>query len=105
MKKEFTASEGQIKAWKKKHGTVHEITVKKGDKEFRCFLKDPYNDINLISSAMAIKDNPMKRNLYILDNLWIDGAEEFKNDNQVRISGGIEALGLVEFLESSVKKH
>lgn len=101
----FTADKKQIEAWKKQFGEIHEITVKRENQTFRCFLKDPYKDINLISSAMAIKDDPMKRNLYLLDNLWIDGDKEFKNDNQVRISGSIQATNLVEILESSAKKH
>lgn len=105
----FTADKKTIEKWKKDYGTIHEIIVEKesenGTEEVRAFIKDPYHNMNLLSSAVSMNDDPMKRNFYLLDNLWIDGDDAFKNDNKVRFAGAVQAYSVIEVLTTSVKKH
>lgn len=102
---EYTLADKQIEALKKKHGSIHVISVAQGDKTLKCVLKDPLEkDLNIVMAAMAIKDNVVKRNLFLLDNLWIEGDEAFKNNNLVRLSGSVQASNLIEVLEGTVEK-
>jgi hypothetical protein len=104
----FTANEAQIKKWKTEHGKAIEITVwekpnKKGEK-YRCFIGDPLGDLNLFSAGMD-EQSIMTRKIFFLDNLWIDGDKEFKDNPKVRIAGAIRAYEMIEILDSEGKKH
>lgn len=106
----ITVKATEIKAWKAEYGEVHEIKVfknqgEKNEEVFTAFLKNPYHDLNIVSAALAMNDNPMKQNMYLLDNLTLKSDEEFKTDNQVRMAGGIQAKGIIEILGTEVKKH
>ncbi len=106
----FTASEADIKKMKAQHGSATEIIVtkpKSKDKKaetFRCFIKDPLDNLDLFSAGMDVP-SIMNRKMYFLDNLWIDGDEEFKNDSKVRLAGAIQVYDTIEILESEAKKH
>lgn len=104
----FTASKPQIEAWRKEHGEIIEVSIfldKEKKQKVRCFLKDPYENIGVLSAISTMNDTPMERNNYILDNLWIDGNQEFKNNTRVRLAGGLQAYSAIEVLSGEVKKH
>lgn len=104
----FTATTAQIKKWKEQHGEATEIIVfekpNKQGKKYRCFIKDPLNNLDLFSAGMDVP-SIMNRKMYFLDNLWIDGDEEFKSDSKVRLAGAIQVYDTIEILESEAKKH
>ena len=58
----------------------------------------------MVSAALAMNDDPMKRNLYLLDNLTLKRDKEFDTDNQVRMAGAMQAKGIIEILETEAKK-
>ncbi len=104
----FPATKTQIEAWRKAHGEVIEVSVfldKEKKNKVRCFLKDPYENISVLSAISTMNDTPLERNNYIIDNLWIDGDQEFKTNTKVRLSGGIQAFHSIEILAGEVKKH
>jgi len=104
----FTASKTQIEAWKKEYGSVTEISIfldREKKKKVRCFLKDAYDNITVLSAVATMNDTPMERNNYVLDNLWIDGDKEFKENTRVRLAGGIQAFASIEVLAGEVKKY
>lgn len=103
---EYVLTASRKSELKKKHGNIFVIKVKKGDKTHVAVIKDPYeaeNGIQLVSAAVAEK-NVVDRNLFLLDNLWIEGSEAFKNDTRVRVTGAAEASQAIELLESEVEK-
>ena len=104
----FPVSQSQIEAWRKEHGEVIEIVVfldKAKKKRVRCFLKDAYENVSVLSAITTMNDNPLERNNYVLDNLWIAGDEEFKTNTRVRLAGGLQAYNAIEILAGEVKKH
>jgi hypothetical protein len=89
----------QIDAWKKKHGQVFKIEVE--DKV--CFLKKP--DRKTISAASAIgQKNPIKFAETILQNCWLAGDEEIKEDDDYFFAVSGELDQLLEFKNAELKK-
>ena len=70
-------SKEQLEALKAKHGDVFQITV--GDK--CCYVKKPSRKA-LGFASMAAKENPLKFNEVILNESWLDGDEEIREDGQ-----------------------
>lgn len=103
---DYALPQKRIDELKRQHGEIHVITVKKGEESYRCVLKDPYaKDLTIVSRGMMIKEDLVKRSIFFLDNLWIEGHNAFKNDNKVRISGALQASGIVEVLEGQSVKY
>jgi len=104
----FTVNPAQMKKLKDEHGTVTEITVyekpNKEGKKFRCLIKDPLSNLDLFSAGMDVS-SIMTRKLFFLDNLMIDGDEEFKSNTKVRLAGAIQVYDTIEILDSEAKKH
>lgn len=75
----------QIKAWKAQFGELHEITVE--DKS--CIIRKPNRKD--LSYASTLKD-PIKMSETLLNQLWVAGDEEMRNDDNYFLA----AVGTLE---------
>lgn len=89
----------QIQEWKKKHGTVYQITVDGRE----CFLKRPSRKTIGYASA-AGKDDPIKFNEVVLRDCWLGGDEEIKTDDVLFMSVSGELASIIELKQVELKK-
>lgn len=75
----------QLKAWMAQFGELHEITVE--DKS--CIIRKPNRKD--LSYASTLKD-PIKISETLLNQLWVAGDEEMRNDDNYFLS----AVGTLE---------
>jgi hypothetical protein len=83
----------QIAAYKQRHGSIFRYTAADGKS---CILKAPTLQVidacRMFSGGSAIKFDGA-----LVENCWVAGDEEFKNDDAYR-------LGLFEWLGNIIKK-
>jgi hypothetical protein len=103
IKQGYCATDQQIDAWKKKHGSIFEIEVKGLDGiTRRAYLKKPGR--NELSYAATVGKEPMKFNQTILEGCWLAGDEEIKTNDEL-FFGACEVLDhIIETAEASIKK-
>lgn len=104
-KKPFEPSAADIKALKAKFADreLHMITVKgKDGKDYNCIVKSP--DRNTLSVASKFMEDPVRFNEVIFTNGWVDGDEEIRNNDYLRLAAETKCAGLVKIAESSIKK-
>lgn len=88
-----------IEQWKKEHGDVFMVTV--DDKVG--YIKKP--DRKTLGAAMAFgKTNPLKFNETILNNCWLGGDEEIKDDDGCFMAVGAQLDKIIELKEAEIKK-
>lgn len=87
----------QIEEFKKKYGQIFEVTVDGKS----CILHKPTRQ-NL-SYASAVKD-PIKMSEVMLDQLWVDGDEEIKTDDELFMAVSAKMDRLMAIKEAEVKK-
>ena len=93
------ATPEQISEWKKKHGSIFELTVE--DKS--CILRKPAIKDLSAASAVGQKD-PFAYNRVILKNCWLTGDEEIKTNEDYFLAAGGKLSEIIEVKESEIKK-
>ena len=98
-KPKATATPEQIEEWKKKHGSIFELTVE----DRSCILRKP--TIKELSAAAAVgAKDPFKYNRVILNSCWLAGDEEIKTNDDYFLAAGGQLLEIIEVKESEIKK-
>lgn len=88
----------KIEGWKKQHGDIYLIEVE--DKA--CVVRKPNRKD--LSFAMLLKDDPIKFNETLLNNLWVDGDEELKTNDDYFLAVSSQLGELLQIKEASLKK-
>jgi hypothetical protein len=99
MKKATTATPEQIEEWKKKHGSIFELTVE--DKS--CLVRKPTLKELSAASAVGQKD-PFAFNRVILTNCWLAGDEEIKTNDDYFLAASGQLGAVIEVKEAAIKK-
>ena len=83
-----------IQDLKEKHGRIFKLTAEtKQGKKVSALVRAP--DRKTLSAAMKLgKDDPMKFNEIILKNIWLEGDEELRTDQEL-VMGVYQQLGEV----------
>ncbi|MDR1984979.1 MAG: hypothetical protein LBQ28_09180 [Prevotellaceae bacterium] len=93
------ATETQIAVWKEKYGDIFQVIIE--DKT--CYLHKP--DRKTLSAAATLgQTDPMRYNEVVVNNCWIAGAEEFKNDDSYFFALSEKLIELVELKTAEIKK-
>lgn len=89
----------QIEEWKKKHGSVYEISCegKVG------YVKKPDRKILGAAATVGSKD-PMRYNEVLLNNVWLGGDEELKTNDDYFLGVSAQLAELIEIKEVTLKK-
>ena len=88
----------KIEGWKKQHGDIYLIEVE--DKA--CVVRKPNRKD--LSFAMLLKDDPIKFNETLLNNLWVDGDEELKTNDDYFLAVSSQLGELLQIKEATLKK-
>lgn len=88
----------KIEGWKKQHGDIYLIEVE--DKA--CVVRKPNRKD--LSFVMLLKDDPIKFNETLLNNLWVDGDEELKTNDDYFLAVSSQLGELLQIKEASLKK-
>lgn len=88
----------KIEGWKKQHGDIYLIEVE--DKA--CVVRKPGRKD--LSFAMLLKDDPIKFNETLLNNLWVDGDEELKTNDDYFLAVSSQLGELLQIKEATLKK-
>ena len=91
--------EQKISEWKAKHGDVFQVEV---DGRV-AYLKRPYRKV-LGAAAVTGKSDPMKYNEVILNNCWLEGAEELRTDDAMFLGVSAQLAEIIEIKEATLKK-
>jgi hypothetical protein len=95
-KDEKKTDANQIVEWKKQHGSIYELTV--GGK--KCIVRKPTRqDLSYIS---VVRD-PIKRKEVLLNQIWLDGDEEIKRDDELFLSLSLKLNELLSLKEVELK--
>jgi hypothetical protein len=98
-------NEAQIKSWKAKHGEVYAISVadEATEKEYTGYFKKP--DLKIIAaSAKFTTEDPVKAGIVLMENCWLGGDEELKNNDEMKM-GVIQQLStLFKVKQATIKK-
>ncbi|WP_395974271.1 hypothetical protein [Chryseobacterium cucumeris] len=89
----------QIEAWKKQHGEISAIII---DGKI-AFLKKPDRRTLGFASTAGQKD-PMKFNEIILENCFLGGDEDIKNDDSLFLAASAKIVELIEVKEAELLK-
>lgn len=88
----------QIAGWKKKHGEVFQITVDGKS----CVLRRPTRrDLSYVST---IKEDKIQVLETLLNQLWVDGDKEIKEDDQLFFAVAQKMETILEIKEAEIKK-
>ena len=88
----------KIEGWKKQHGDIYLIEVE--DKA--CVVRKPNRKD--LSFAMLLKDDPIKFNETLLNNLWIEGDAEIKTNDDYFLAASSQLGELLQIKEATLKK-
>lgn len=90
-------TEEQVAEWKKKHGTVYEISVDGKS----CIIRKPNRkDLSYVS---VVKD-PIKMQETLLKQLWVDGDEEIKTDDELFFAACNQLEEVLQLKQADIKK-
>ena len=99
----FKYNATQLKVWKENHKEVHAVDViGDNDELIRGIFKKP--DLNIIMAADAIGDNIVKRALFSFENCWVDGDPRLKDNEDLKVSAGIQVYNLFKIHAALVTK-
>lgn len=89
----------QIEEWKKKYGSVYQIECegKVG------YVRKPDRKVLGAAAVVGSKD-PIKYNEVLLNNIWLGGDEELKNNDDYFLGVSAQLADLIEIKEVSLKK-
>ncbi len=95
--KEITTE--KIEAWKKQHGEIYSVTV---DDKIG-FLKKP--DRKALGAAAVIgHNNSIKYNEGLLNNCWLGGDEELRENDAYFLGVSNQLAQIIEIKEVELKK-
>ena len=98
----YEATEKQIQEWKNKHGKVYAVSVEDENGEMkRCYLKKPSRKAMSYASAVASTD-PIKFEELLLNDMWLGGDEESKNDDEMFLAVGAEISEIVKIKKAQL---
>ena len=97
--KGYQATKQQISEWKKKFGDVNEVTVE--DK--CCYLKPITRTVISLATHNAQSDS-MAFAETVLENCWLAGDEEIKNDDRYFLGVNTIIGEMVEIKKATLKK-
>lgn len=89
--------EKHIQELKAKHGTIYEITVEGRS----CIVRKP-NRKDL--SYIAVVTNPVQMTETLLNQLWVEGDEEIRNDDELFFAAAKKLSDLIQVKEAEIKK-
>jgi hypothetical protein len=99
----FKYNATQLKVWKENHKEVHAVDViGDNDELIRGIFKKP--DLNIIMAADAIGDDILKRAVFSFENCWIDGDQRLKDNEDLKVSAGIQVYNLFKIHASIITK-
>lgn len=85
---------------------THIVVLENG---FGCILRHPKPQIlsKALGAMSGISGEPdmFKAGKYIIDNCWVVGDKEIQDNDDFLFAACIQALGLVEILQGSIKKN
>lgn len=89
----------QIAEWKKKYGTVFQLTVSGKT----AYLHKP--DRKTLSYASTVgQTDPLKFNKILLKGCWLGGDEEIKTDDDLFLAASGKLGELIQVKEAELKK-
>lgn len=87
----------QIEELKAKHGALYEISVD----GYSCIFRKPNRKD--LSYVAAVK-NPMQMNETLMNQLWVDGDEAIRKDDDLFLAASAKLGELIEIKEAEIKK-
>lgn len=93
------ASQSTIESWKQKHDDVFMIEV--GDSV--CYLKKPDRKTMALVATLG-NINPIRANEALLQNCWLGGDENIKNDDGLFFGVSAKLAEIVEVKEAEITK-
>lgn len=97
----FQATEQQIQEWKDKHKDIYLVTLE--DKA--CYLRKPKRqDLSYALAASQGGKDSVKMQEVMLNNCWLDGDQEFKNDDSFFFAAAAKMTQLIEIKDAEIKK-
>ena len=87
----------RIEELKKKHGALYEITVD----GYSCIVRKPNRKD--LSYVAAVK-NPMQMTETLLNQLWVEGDEEIKTEDDLFLAACSTLGELIQVKEAELKK-
>lgn len=87
-----------ISAWKKEWRDVYDITV--GGKT--CYVHKPTRQV--LSAAFTQQSDPIKMGEFLLNNCWLGGDEEIKEDDSLFLGAIAKFNSIIEVKEAEIKK-
>jgi hypothetical protein len=94
----------KIKQLKAKYKEIFEISAvdDKGN-EYKAVFKKV--DIKVLSlSGKYAQDDPVKAAVILFDNCWIEGDEEIKNNDELKLSFATKLAETFKVYEATIKK-
>lgn len=89
--------EKHIKELKAKYGTIYEITVEGRS----CIIRKPNRkDLSYIAAVA----NPVQMTETLLNQLWVEGDEEIRQDDDLFLAAASKLGELVQVKEAEIKK-
>jgi hypothetical protein len=100
MNEEYVKPSGEkIAEWKRLYGSVYRIAVDGRE----CYLKPPSRK-TLGYASVAARSNPLKFNEVLLNDCWLAGNEEIRQDDALFLSVGQKLDELLEVREATLEK-
>ncbi len=93
-------SQEQIETWKRQFGDVFKLDVEGG---FTCYLKKPTRRIYSMALSQGQK-SPMRFNEIIINNCWIDGDEQIREDDDLFYAACGQIDVLIPEVAADIKK-
>lgn len=93
-------SQEQIDAWKRQHGDVFKLDVEGG---YTCYLKKPTRRIYSMALSQGQK-SPMRFNEIIINNCWIAGDEQIRDDDDLFYAACGQIDVLIPEVAADIKK-
>lgn len=95
----------QIDAWKKQHGTIHQIDVEVSkDDVATCFIRKPNRNEMAYIISLQNQSKILESKEFLLNNCWLGGDDRCKTSEDIAMAAAIQAGTTVEFLAAEVKK-
>lgn len=97
----FQATEQQIQEWKNKHKDIYQVTLE--DKA--CYVRKPKRqDLSYAMVASQGGKDAIKMQEALLNNCWLDGDKEFKEEDAFFFAASAKLSELMETKEAEIKK-
>jgi hypothetical protein len=101
----FKFNETQVKSWKKEHGEIHQIDViGENDEIIRGIFKKPTLAIIMAADAMSEEKDFLKRAEFSFTNCFIAGDPRLHQEEDLKVSAGIQVYGLFKIRPTSIVK-